>query len=58
MTARLTRTLGTLMSSGVLLIQAMEVVQKVLGNQVIREKIDGVIEEIKKEEVLQHRLQH
>lgn len=48
MTARLTRTLGTLMSSGVLLIQAMEVVQKVLGNQVIREKIDGVIEEIKK----------
>ncbi|HOM01405.1 MAG TPA: type II secretion system F family protein [Acetivibrio sp.] len=47
-TARLTRTLGTLMSSGVLLIQSMEVVQKVLGNQVIKEKIDGVIEEIKK----------
>jgi len=34
-----TRTLGTLMSSGVLLIQAMEVVQKVLGNQVIRRKL-------------------
>lgn len=47
-TARLTRTLGTLMSSGVLLIQSMEVVQKVLGNQVIKEKIDGVIEEIKR----------
>lgn len=47
-TARLTRTLGTLMSSGVLLIQSMEVVQKVLGNQVIAEKINGVIEEIKK----------
>ncbi|GAE88018.1 type IV fimbrial assembly protein PilC [Acetivibrio straminisolvens JCM 21531] len=56
MTARLTRTLGTLMSSGVLLIQSMEVVQKVLGNQVIKEKIDSVIEEIKKEEVLQHLL--
>ena len=47
-TARLTRTLGTLMSSGVLLIQAMEVVQKILGNAVIAEKIDGVITEVKK----------
>jgi len=47
-TARLTRTLGTLMSSGVLLIQAMEVVQKILGNAVIAEKIEGVITEVKK----------
>lgn len=47
-TARLTRTLGTLMASGVLLIQAMEVVQRILGNIVIAEKIDGVINEIKK----------
>jgi len=47
-TARLTRTLGTLMSSGVLLIQAMEVVQKVLGNAVIAERLNVVTEEIKK----------
>jgi type IV pilus assembly protein PilC len=47
-TARLTRTLGTLMSSGVLLIQAMEVVQKILGNIVIAEKIEEVISEVKK----------
>ncbi len=47
-TARLTRTLGTLMSSGVLLIQAMEVVQKILGNAFIAEKIEGVISEVKK----------
>ncbi|TYQ13238.1 UNVERIFIED_CONTAM: type IV pilus assembly protein PilC [Acetivibrio alkalicellulosi] len=47
-TARLTRTLGTLMASGVLLIQSMEVVGKVLGNAVIEDKIKGVIEDIKK----------
>lgn len=46
--ARLTRTLATLMSSGVLLIQSMEVVSKVIGNAVIEEKLIGVIEEIKK----------
>ena len=48
MTARLTRTLGTLMASGVLLIQGMEVTQKILGNAVIAEKIEDVISEIKK----------
>ncbi len=47
-TARFTRTLGTLISSGVLLIQAMEVVQKVLGNKVVSDKLDEVIGEIKK----------
>lgn len=47
-TARLTRTLGTLMASGVLLIQGMEVTQKILGNAVIAEKIGEVISEIKK----------
>ncbi|HOQ00669.1 MAG TPA: type II secretion system F family protein [Acetivibrio clariflavus] len=47
-TSRLTRTLGTLMSSGVLLIQAMEVVQKIVGNVVIKEKLETVIDEIKK----------
>lgn len=48
MTARLTRTLGTLMASGVLLIQAMEAVQKVLGNAVIADRMEEVISEIKK----------
>lgn len=48
MTARLTRTLGTLMASGVLLIQGMEVTQKILGNAIIAEKIEGVISEVKK----------
>lgn len=46
--ARFTRTLSTLMSSGVLLIQSMEVVSKVIGNAAIEEKIINVIEEIKK----------
>lgn len=48
MTARLTRTLGTLMTSGVLLIQAMEIVQKILGNIIIAEKVEEVISEVKK----------
>ncbi len=48
MTARFTRTLGTLTASGVLLIQAMEIVQKVLGNAIIAEKLDDVIGEIKR----------
>ncbi|MCX8129997.1 MAG: type II secretion system F family protein [Clostridia bacterium] len=47
-TARFTRTLGTLVASGVLLIQALEVVQKVLGNALVSEKMEIVIEEIKK----------
>lgn len=47
-TSRFSRTLGTLMSSGVLLIQSMEVVQKILNNAVIIKKFDIVIDEIKK----------
>ncbi|MCX7748980.1 MAG: type II secretion system F family protein [Clostridia bacterium] len=48
MTSRFTRTLATLMSSGVLLIQALEVVEKVLGNAVIADKVRDVQEEVKK----------
>lgn len=48
MTARFTRTLGTLISSGVLLIQSLEIVQKVLGNAVLAEKMEFVITEVKK----------
>jgi type IV pilus assembly protein PilC len=37
-----------LIASGVLLIQAMEVVQKVVNNAIISEKLEEVITEIKK----------
>jgi type IV pilus assembly protein PilC len=47
-TARFTRTLGTLIASGVMLIQSMEVVQNVIGNAVISEAFEDVISEIKK----------
>ncbi len=47
-TARLARTLGTLVSSGILLIQALETVQKIIGNAVIEDKINDVIAEVKK----------
>lgn len=46
-TARFSRTMGTLMASGVLIIQSLEVVQKLLGNIIIEEKINTVIDEIK-----------
>jgi type IV pilus assembly protein PilC len=48
MTARFTRTLSTLSASGVQLIQALEIVQRVMGNVIIAEKLNLVIEEIKK----------
>ncbi len=48
MTARLTRTLSTLLSSGVLMIQALEIVQGVLGNVIVSEKIDFIVSEVKK----------
>lgn len=57
LTARFTRTLGTLTTSGVLLIQALEITQRVLGNMVVSEKIGGVIEEIKKGKGLTQPLQ-
>jgi type IV pilus assembly protein PilC len=47
MTARLTRALTTLISSGVLLIESMEITQKVLGNSVLIEKMETAIESIK-----------
>jgi type IV pilus assembly protein PilC len=47
-TARFTRTLSVLLGSGVLLIQSMEVVHKIIGNSVVKKKIYGVIEDIKK----------
>jgi type IV pilus assembly protein PilC len=48
MTARLCRTLATLLSSGVLMIESMEIVQRVLGNSVLMQKMGYAIEELKK----------
>ena len=47
-TARFARTLSVLLASGVLLIQSMEVVQKIIGNTVVKGKIEAVTEDIKK----------
>jgi type IV pilus assembly protein PilC len=51
-TARFTRTLSTLLSSGVLLIEALEMVQKVIGNIIIKEKFEHVLDEVKKGKAL------
>ncbi len=47
MTARFSRTLATLLSSGVLMIESMEIVRKVLGNSILMQKMDEVIENLK-----------
>lgn len=47
-TSRFTRTLSTLLSSGIPLIQAMEVVAKVVSNSVIEERLLFGIESIRK----------
>jgi len=47
-TSRFTRTLSTLMSSGIPLIQAMEVVSRVVNNSVIEERLLSGIESIRK----------
>jgi len=47
-TSRFTRTLSTLLSSGIPLIQAMEVVAKVVNNSIIEERLLFGIESIRK----------
>lgn len=47
MTARLCRGLSTLLSSGVLILEALEITQRILGNSILIEKMDGAIENIK-----------
>ncbi len=47
-TSRFTRTLSTLLSSGIPLIQAMEVVARVVSNSVIEERLLSGIENIRK----------
>jgi len=45
---RFTRTLGTLLSSGMTLIQSLEIVIKVVGNRVIMDALDVTKEDIRK----------
>lgn len=47
-TSRFTRTLSTLMSSGIPLIQSMEVVERVVDNVVVEERIKEGIDNIRK----------
>lgn len=47
-TSRFTRTMSTLMSSGIPLIQSMEVVGRVINNVPVKEKIDKGIDNIRK----------
>jgi type IV pilus assembly protein PilC len=57
LTARFTRTLGTLITSGVLMLTAMEVSKKVVGNEVIKNKMENAIEEVKKGKSLTQAIQ-
>ena len=47
-TSRFTRTLSTLLSSGIPLLQAMDIVAKVVGNKLVADGILNVKEEVKK----------
>ncbi len=51
-TSRFSRTLSTLMASGVPIIQAMDIVKNVIGNAVISKSIDEIMDEIKRGEGL------
>lgn len=48
MTSRFTRTLSTLMSSGIPLIESIEVVGKVVGNTVIQDRLEKSSEDVRK----------
>lgn len=50
--ARFARTLSTLLSTGVQLLPALEITKKVLDNQVMAEKLDKVIEQVREGENL------
>jgi len=47
MTARLSRALATLLSSGVLVLESLEITRRVLNNSILTEKMDKAIESIK-----------
>lgn len=47
-TSRFTRTLSTLLSSGIPLLQSMDIVKRVVGNVIVSEKLDVAKESIRK----------
>ncbi len=47
MTARLSRALATLLSSGVLMLESLEITQRILSNSVLMERMKGAIDNIK-----------
>ncbi len=47
-TSRFTRTLSTLLSSGIPLLQALDVVSRVVGNKVVGDQIQLAQEDIRK----------
>ena len=47
-TSRFTRTMSTLLSSGISLLRAMDVVSKILGNEVVSKRLDTAKEDIRK----------
>lgn len=47
-TARFTRTMSTLMASGIPLIQSIEVVGRVVGNKIIQDRLVVAVEDIRK----------
>lgn len=47
-TSRFTRTMSTLIASGIPLIKALEVVSRVVGNKVVEAELLGCIEDVKK----------
>jgi general secretion pathway protein F len=55
-TARLARTLGTLLRNGVPLMQALAIARNVLGNRVLAEALDVAAEEVKTGSGLSHAL--
>ena len=55
-TARLARTLGTLVKNGVPLLQSLTIARNVLGNRVLAEAVDTAAEEVKTGSGLAHAL--
>lgn len=47
MTARLSRGLSTMLSSGVLILESLEITQRILGNSVLMEKMNTAIDQLK-----------
>ena len=47
-TSRFTRTLSTLMTSGIPLIQSLEVVSRIVGNKVVHDRLEIAIDNIRK----------